>query len=301
MTFCWHKYGRYFTYVLLTVVLMVLFESAQQYFYIIRFELIEQSERLYSQLFFNHFHRWMIWLLVTVVFLLHQLKHPTDEQPDKGFMAVKIIQLVLVNIVMIALVESIKTDVPVTVATVSEMLVFFFFQKTPIYTLSYIALLAVYGLLNLKDNLQLEIVALNDLSEKQKEAFNAQQQVLNAQDKARTEEKPAADDELAMLSIKVGNSYKMIAVEDICWVEAYDYCVKIHTHDAEVFAMRNSLKALEKQLTGKHFLRIHRKAIVNMQKATEVSFNPTPKVVLDNELSIDIAQSRVKDVKAYLQ
>jgi DNA-binding LytR/AlgR family response regulator len=58
---------------------------------------------------------------------------------------------------------------------------------------------------------------------------------------------------------------------------------------------------LEKQLTSKHFLRIHRKAIVNMQKAKEIVFTPSPKVILTDELALDIAQSRIKDVKAYLQ
>lgn len=288
LAYCRQKYGRYLTYVLCTVLLMVIFEAAQQYFYIVRFDLTEQRDNLFGHLFIGHFYRWLIWLTITVVFLLYRFKRFAEDKPDKAFIIVCIIQMVLCNIVVIAAVETLKSDNPITVAGAGEILVFYFFQKTPIYTLSYIALLSVYGLLNLKDNLQLEIVALKDLNEKQQ-----------AQLPKSTEQ--VEDDEVAMLSIKVGNSYKMIAVDDICWVEAYDYCVKIHTRDDQVFAMRNSLKALEKQLSSKHFLRIHRKAIVNMQKAREVSFNPTPKVILDNERSIDIAQSRVKEVKAYLQ
>lgn len=297
LAFSWQKYGQYLGYVLFMVVLLTVFESCQQYFYIVRYDLAPNEQNLFATVVVAQFYRWLIWLAISLMFFLRYIKKTEqakpDETPVKTWLFINIAALVIINIGAIACLEIVIGAAPFSFSVFNETLVFRFFQKTPIYTLAYIALFAIYSLLNLKDNLQVEIVGLKDLSDKQKMAID---------DTDINENKTSQQEQdLTMLSIKVGNSYKMIDIDDICWLEAYDYCVKIHTLDAQVFAMRNSLKALEKQLTGKHFLRIHRKAIVNMQKAREISFTPNPRVILENELALEIAQSRVKDVKAYLQ
>lgn len=289
------KYGQYLGYVLVMLLILTVFESAQQYFYIVRYDLSPGRDNLFTELFIGQFYRWLLWLLISLLYFMHFSQHTeqltqtnaTNKSLNSPKVIAHIIGLILFNIAAIAVFEVLIVDEPFSLAGLQERLVFYFFQKTPIYTLSYIALLALYHLLNLKDNLQVEVVSLKNLNQQQ-QAVIENADVQNA------------NDDLAMLSIKVGSSYKMIAVEDICWLEAYDYCVKIHTHDDQVFAMRNSLKALEKQLSPKHFLRIHRKAIVNMQKAQEVVFSPQPKVILNDDLTLEIAQSRIKHVKAYL-
>ena len=101
------------------------------------------------------------------------------------------------------------------------------------------------------------------------------------------------------LSIKIGNKNRIIPLSDILWIEAYDYCVKIHTVSQHTYAMRNSLKALEKKLQDRQFLRVHRKAIVNMKKVSEVNFNSSSFLTLENHTKIDISQSRVRDVKTF--
>ena len=259
----------------------------------VRFNLAPNEANLFSGLLIGQFYRWLLWLVISVVYFVWFIGQSKDDEThdkavNKRQVVMNVMGLVLVNITLITFVEMVIAEQPFSLNTLKETLVFFFFQKAPIYTLSYIALLALYQLLNLKDNLHVEIVALKDLNEKQQMSIEN-----NHNEKA--------NEDLAILSIKVGNSYKMIAVKDICWLEAYDYCVKIHTRDDQVFAMRNSLKALEKQLSSKHFLRIHRKSIVNMQKAKAVVFTPRPKVIINDDLMLEIAQSRIKDVKAYLQ
>jgi DNA-binding LytR/AlgR family response regulator len=289
------KYGQYLGYVLLMLVVLIVFQSAQQYFSIVRYDLAPNRQDFFGELLIGQFYRWVLWLLISLVYFLRFSKETGLSEQDNSTrqlmisprIVMHVIGLILLNIVAITIFEALIADGPVTLAVLKERLVFYFFQKTPIYTLAYIAMLALYHLINLKDNLQVEIVSLKNVNEQQ-------QAVIEKTDMQKSNE------DLTMLSIKVGSSYKMIAVEDICWLEAYDYCVKIHTHDAQVFAMRNSLKALEKQLSPKHFLRIHRKAIVNMQKAQGVTFSPQAKVILSDELTLEIAQSRIKAVKAYL-
>lgn len=54
-----------------------------------------------------------------------------------------------------------------------------------------------------------------------------------------------------------------IDLDDIEWIEAFDYYVKIHTLN-ETFLVRNSMKRLEFRLPNPQFLRIHKSTIVNI-------------------------------------
>ena len=153
------------------------------------------------------------------------------------------------------------------------MCVFLLSKNTYLHA-AHVAILGLFHLVNVNQNLAIEIF---DLKNKIK--------------KGNTQ----------ALSIKIGNKSKIIPLSDILWIEAYDYCVKIHTVSQHTYAMRNSLKALEKKLQDNHFLRVHRKAIVNMNKVSEVSYNSTSFLTLENQIKIDIAQSRLRDIKSFLQ
>jgi two-component system LytT family response regulator len=71
------------------------------------------------------------------------------------------------------------------------------------------------------------------------------------------------------LVARLGDRSTVIAVADIDWIEAQDYCAAVHVGDA-VHIVRHSLTALEAELDPGHFVRIHRGAMVNIARIREL-------------------------------
>ncbi|AGC46942.1 LyTR family two component transcriptional regulator [Myxococcus stipitatus DSM 14675] len=85
---------------------------------------------------------------------------------------------------------------------------------------------------------------------------------------------------LGRLLVKVGTRSVLVPVPDIDWVAADDYCVTLHVGDKE-YVLRESLAALEAQLDAERFVRIHRSAIVNVERIRELHHDsPTETVVV---------------------
>jgi two-component system LytT family response regulator len=57
--------------------------------------------------------------------------------------------------------------------------------------------------------------------------------------------------------------------EDIDWIEAADYYVKLHVA-GKVHMLRESMAALEGRLDPSTFFRVHRSAIVNLERVLEL-------------------------------
>lgn len=71
------------------------------------------------------------------------------------------------------------------------------------------------------------------------------------------------------LVARLGDRSTVIAVADIDWIEAQDYCAAVHVGDA-VHVVRHSLTALEAELDPARFIRIHRGAMVNVARIREL-------------------------------
>jgi len=82
------------------------------------------------------------------------------------------------------------------------------------------------------------------------------------------------------LVARLGDRSTVIAVRDIDWIEAQDYCAAVHVGDA-VHVVRQSLSALEGQLDPARFVRIHRGALVNVERVRGLIHGPELMVVLD--------------------
>jgi DNA-binding LytR/AlgR family response regulator len=102
-----------------------------------------------------------------------------------------------------------------------------------------------------------------------------------------------------ILNIKIGNKRKIVPVEEICWIESDDYCVKVHTINDKTFTMRSSLKSLEEQLQG-NFMRVHRTAIVNLDYTKEISYAGNPNLTLQNNTCVPIAKSKIRALRSQL-
>lgn len=74
------------------------------------------------------------------------------------------------------------------------------------------------------------------------------------------------------LAIKTEGRVHMLPYEDIVWIEAYDYYVKIHTEE-RFFLLRESMKNMEKSLPEQQFVRVHKSSIINLQKVKNLGRN----------------------------
>jgi two-component system LytT family response regulator len=73
----------------------------------------------------------------------------------------------------------------------------------------------------------------------------------------------------ARIPIRAGGRVTFLPVDDIDWVEAADNYVKIHA-GAETHLIRQTLSKMEQALPPADFIRIHRSAIVNTSRISEI-------------------------------
>lgn len=69
--------------------------------------------------------------------------------------------------------------------------------------------------------------------------------------------------------VKTGGRVLFIRADEIDWIEAADYYVKLHVA-GKVHMLRESMAALEARLDAEMFFRVHRSAIVNLERVREL-------------------------------
>jgi two-component system, LytTR family, response regulator len=79
---------------------------------------------------------------------------------------------------------------------------------------------------------------------------------------------------------------------DVDWFEAEDNYVRVHTAGRR-YLVRQTMRALEDQLKGKDFARIHRGAIVNMARVRELRalFHGEYEVVLSDGTRLTLSRT----------
>ncbi|MGN0021953.1 MAG: LytR/AlgR family response regulator transcription factor [Sphingobacterium hotanense] len=87
----------------------------------------------------------------------------------------------------------------------------------------------------------------------------------NANPKIETEklQETLEEESLERIVVKTGAQIKIIPVQQINYLEAYDDYVKIHTNDG-MYLKNKTMSSFEKQLDGKQFVRVHRSFIVRV-------------------------------------
>ncbi|MEM9391859.1 MAG: LytTR family DNA-binding domain-containing protein [Bacteroidota bacterium] len=278
-------------FILLTVVLsIIIFEAFQQHYYIVRFKLSDEEVSVVG-LMLLHLRRWAIWLVCTLPMAAYIHKRsvmPVRLTPGIFIRyAVIISTSLLFSIIIITAVELVIGGWKFQMVDFIETLQFFFFQKGPIYM---IANIGVVVLISLQNNIQVHQFTIGKLS-----ALQAEQQKLYDDLKNRS-----YDDESKFIQIKIGSQAKVVPVESIQWVEAEDYCVRLHTEDNASYILRSSMKSMEKILPQDKFIRIHRKYIVNLGEVDRFFFSQTPEVRLIDSTRLSVAQSRVAEIKKHL-
>ncbi len=119
------------------------------------------------------------------------------------------------------------------------------------------------------------------------------ERLLDEQTGARLAEKGNRDYRRRFL-IKTGDKSIVVSVDQIDWIEAADYYVRLHVGSRR-YIHRISMTQLEQELDPTHFHRVHRSSIVNLNRVREVQpyFKGDEVVVLlDGRTTLQMSRSR---------
>jgi two-component system, LytTR family, response regulator len=67
------------------------------------------------------------------------------------------------------------------------------------------------------------------------------------------------------IMVRTTNQVVFVKVDDVDWIEADDYYAKLHV-GGKAYLIRETMQSLEKRLDPKRFARVHRSAIVNLER-----------------------------------
>jgi two-component system LytT family response regulator len=101
----------------------------------------------------------------------------------------------------------------------------------------------------------------------------------------------ADGDWLARISVKVDEHVRVLAAQEIDWIEASGNYVQIHA-GAATYLHRETLRELQDTLDPSRFLRVHRAVIVNIERVREVHplFNGNAELLLHDGTRIGLSR-----------
>ncbi len=277
---------RTFFFIGLVLLMTITFDTLQQLYFIRRYDIVEGIT--FWDLLQGQAYKWLIWVVLGYFLYGYSYANSKKEVTLSYYIRLVLVigALVILNIIAISFLEIINSgDVFSVSLFFEEYMTFFIFQKAPMYTLGYIAIVVILHLLFANTALQFQVQQLSEVKTVNEQLY--------------MQLKEYSDDKATVLNIKIGNKRRIIPIAQICWVEADDYCVKVHTHQGESLTMRSSLKALQEKL-GAQFLRVHRNAIVNMDFVKELKITNPPSLLLLNDDQIAISKSQLKGVRDFL-
>ncbi len=107
---------------------------------------------------------------------------------------------------------------------------------------------------------------------------------------------------LTRLMIKSASRVFFLKVDEIDWIGADDYYVKLHV-GRKSHLLRETMNELESKLDPEKFLRIHRSAIVNLDRVKEMHphFNGDYVVVLHDGTQLKLSRSRREHLQTILK
>jgi two-component system LytT family response regulator len=100
------------------------------------------------------------------------------------------------------------------------------------------------------------------------------------------------------LAVRVGDGLVLLRTEQVDWIEAADNYVNLHC-GGETHTVRETMNALQKTLDPRKFLRIHRSAIVNLDrvKALQPWFRGDYRVVLSTGTTLTLSRGYRKNLE----
>ena len=107
---------------------------------------------------------------------------------------------------------------------------------------------------------------------------------------------------LSRLVVKNGGKVTFVRVDEIDWIEAADYYVRLHVA-RKSHLLRETMSALEEQLDPARFFRVHRSAIVNLDRLVEIQpyFHGEHVLVLQDGSKLKLSRARKEKLEAVLR
>jgi two-component system LytT family response regulator len=95
------------------------------------------------------------------------------------------------------------------------------------------------------------------------------------------------------LAVRQDGRIGFVRTEDVDWIEAADYCVRLHA-GGRVHLLRESMRELEARLDPGRFIRIHRSALVNLARIRELEphFHGEYVVVMQDGARLRLSRGR---------
>jgi two-component system, LytTR family, response regulator len=105
------------------------------------------------------------------------------------------------------------------------------------------------------------------------------------------------------IAVTAGDSRLLLDPEEIDWIEAADYHITIHVRERE-YRVRSSLSAIAVRLDAVRFLRIHRSALIALDRIRELipgSDSADATVVLRNGTRLPVSRRRLPELRRRLR
>jgi two-component system LytT family response regulator len=101
--------------------------------------------------------------------------------------------------------------------------------------------------------------------------------------------------------VRTRDKVVFVKSEDIDWVEAADYYVSLHT-GGKSYLLRQTMADLERQLDPAKFVRVHRSAIVNLERVQEMHpmFRGDSVLVLQDGTRVRLSRARRDELERRL-
>jgi two-component system LytT family response regulator len=107
---------------------------------------------------------------------------------------------------------------------------------------------------------------------------------------------------LSRLVVKNAGKVIFVRVDEIDWIEAADYYVRLHVA-RKSHLLRETMSALEDRLDPARFFRVHRSAIVNLDRLVEIQpyFHGEHVLLLQDGSKLKLSRSRKEKLEAVLR
>ncbi|MGB0887437.1 MAG: LytR/AlgR family response regulator transcription factor [Vicingaceae bacterium] len=264
---------------------IIFFDAFQQHYYLTNFNILEDGTKVsISTLIVNHFLRWLIWAFscfLLIWFSRNIFSNTKIQVKISGWFKISIITLLswLTAITLVSLLDIYLNGTPFSFSVFIDNYIFFIVQKGISFIFAYcILILTLFN--HAKNRIieaqWMEISTLRD-----------------------TQDTSSEHETTPVLNIKIGNRIKIVSISDLTWIEADDYCVQLHTKQKS-YTLRKSLKSLEEQLAPYQFVRVHRRALLNLSHLDHVDFKHSV-VKLQDTSELPLSKSGAQTLRKVLK
>jgi DNA-binding LytR/AlgR family response regulator len=105
------------------------------------------------------------------------------------------------------------------------------------------------------------------------------------------------DDPSAMIPVEIAGRTRLVARDQVCWVEAEGDYVRLHTLDGNAYLVRMPISHLEERWSAYGFIRIHRGFLVQFRHITEFSVTNGVHSVTVAGHPLPVSRRHVRDVR----